>query len=109
MVELYVVTRNICKCVRCGDIIESKNRHDFVRCSCGSIFTDGGSSYVRRGAESVDLIEDMTEYRDKTLEELKSDLIRMEEYNSNYRIIECIPKKICKLLKLESVSQKMNK
>ena len=40
---------NKSKCMRCGDVIESKYRHDFVECSCGSIFVDGGLDYLRRG------------------------------------------------------------
>ncbi len=39
---------NQVKCLSCGDIIRSKNRHDFVRCSCGKIAVDGGSWYQRR-------------------------------------------------------------
>lgn len=53
--------RNRCKCKKCGDIIESTYRHEFVRCSCGSIWTDGGLEYVRRGGE-LDAIEDMDEF-----------------------------------------------
>ena len=41
---------NKCKCKLCGDVIESKDRHDFVRCKCGEIFTDGGDEYIHRGA-----------------------------------------------------------
>ena len=40
---------NRAKCNRCGDIIESRHRHEFVTCSCGSIFVDGGTNYLRRG------------------------------------------------------------
>lgn len=35
------------RCILCGDIIESKYRHDFVECSCGKTFADGGSDYIR--------------------------------------------------------------
>jgi hypothetical protein len=42
--------RNRAKCLLCGDIIESKHRHDFVKCSCGEIFVDGGNEYWRAGA-----------------------------------------------------------
>lgn len=43
--------RNIARCKRCGDIIESKSVHDFQMCSCGSIFVDGGDDYIRRGGD----------------------------------------------------------
>ena len=35
------------KCTLCGDIIESKYRHDYVECSCGYTFVDGGNDYIR--------------------------------------------------------------
>ena len=54
--------RNRCKCNKCKDIIESKHRHDFVRCKCGAIFTDGGTDYIRRGYQSKDDIIDLSEY-----------------------------------------------
>ena len=57
-----VLTRNKCRCLSCKDIIESKHRHDFVWCSCKSIFTDGGLDYIRRGGNSM-LIEDLSEYK----------------------------------------------
>lgn len=41
------------KCSNCGDIIESKHRHDFVMCSCGGLFVDGGSHYFRAGGDYV--------------------------------------------------------
>jgi len=35
------------KCLKCNSIIESKHRHDFVWCSCGSCAVDGGDEYLR--------------------------------------------------------------
>lgn len=35
------------KCLHCGDVIQSKFRHDFVWCSCKSIAIDGGDAYTR--------------------------------------------------------------
>jgi len=57
--------RNRCKCRQCGDIIESKHRHDFVQCKCGAIFTDGGKDYVRRGYKNAGDIIDLSEYKVK--------------------------------------------
>ena len=37
------------KCNRCGDVIQSLFRHDFVQCKCGTCFIDGGSDYTRIG------------------------------------------------------------
>lgn len=43
------LTRNAAECPRCHDVVESKHRHDLVRCSCRGIFVDGGLEYTRRG------------------------------------------------------------
>ena len=40
--------KNIAKCLLCGDIIESKHRHDFVTCKCGNLSVDGGQDYWKR-------------------------------------------------------------
>jgi len=42
--------RNRVKCLVCGEVLESKYRHDFQMCSCeNQTFTDGGTDYFRRG------------------------------------------------------------
>lgn len=41
--------KNKCKCLNCGDVIESKHTHDWVQCGCGAIYTDGGLDYCHRG------------------------------------------------------------
>lgn len=41
--------RNRARCRICGDVIESKYRHDFVECKGGHIFIDGGTDYIRYG------------------------------------------------------------
>lgn len=62
------ILRNRVRCNKCGDVIESKSRHDFVSCSCGAIGLDGGHDYQRlvlaRGVKGDDFT-DMSEY-DKT-------------------------------------------
>lgn len=37
------------RCKVCGDVIQSKYRHDWVACKCRAIFIDGGDSYTRCG------------------------------------------------------------
>ena len=54
--------RNRAQCRKCEDIIESKHRHDFVRCKCGSIFIDGGLEYLRGDAKDLNDIIDLSEY-----------------------------------------------
>jgi hypothetical protein len=38
----YTQTRHAIQCKICLDTIESKHRHDFKMCSCGSVGIDGG-------------------------------------------------------------------
>lgn len=57
------VYRNRAKCLKCGDVIESKTVHDFVQCSCGEIFVDGGHEYFRAGAVNMKNFQPM--YEDK--------------------------------------------
>lgn len=45
------------RCKECGDIIESKHVHDFVRCKCGSIAIDGGDDYMRILGDSWKIAE----------------------------------------------------
>jgi len=49
-------TRNAAQCAKCGDVVESRYRHDFVKCSCGAIFVDGGLDYGRAGGNPEDFI-----------------------------------------------------
>lgn len=39
---------NKIRCKKCGDVIESTNRHDFKFCKCGAAAVDGGKDYLRR-------------------------------------------------------------
>lgn len=39
---------NKIRCKGCNSILESKFRHDFVQCQCGT-FVDGGLDYSRMG------------------------------------------------------------
>ena len=51
---------NRIKCLKCGDILHSKHRHDFVTCKCHEVFLDGGDDYRRVGgdAESIAIVQD---------------------------------------------------
>ena len=58
---------NKIKCKKCGDVIESKYRHDFEICSCwdeegNGCAVDGGLDYLRRLGSSW---EDLSEYSDE--------------------------------------------
>ena len=53
--------RNKIKCLKCGDIIESKSVHDWVQCTCGACYVDGGHDYMRIGGNKEDW-EDLSEW-----------------------------------------------
>ena len=62
------IARSRAQCMRCYHIIESHHRHDFVTCSCGTIFLDGGMDYVRyggagKGDMKLEDINLLTEYK----------------------------------------------
>lgn len=42
------IFQNGAKCLSCGQVLVSTNRHDFNTCSCGNLSVDGGSWYARR-------------------------------------------------------------
>lgn len=35
-------------CLKCGETVYSRNRHDFKYCKCQAIAVDGGHDYLRR-------------------------------------------------------------
>lgn len=43
--------RNAIRCLKCGNVIESKSRHHFQQCQCGACFVDGGKDYRRIGGD----------------------------------------------------------
>jgi hypothetical protein len=56
---------NRVRCRECNEVIESKHRHDFKQCSCGGVFVDGGTDYLRRGwahGAAEDRYEELSEY-----------------------------------------------
>ena len=49
---------NKIKCSQCGEILESKFRHDFQQCQCSNeTFIDGGNDYCRCGGKDPTKIE----------------------------------------------------
>ena len=45
---------NRIKCKFCGDILESKSRHDFKFCSCCKVAIDVGHFYLKRSGNQND-------------------------------------------------------
>jgi hypothetical protein len=63
-----VVVVNKAQCKLCGDVIQSTNRHDFVRCGCGEIAVDGGTSYLKRSAKNLENIIELSETYEENYE-----------------------------------------
>lgn len=63
-----VVVTNKAQCKLCGDVIESKHRHDFKWCKCGEIAVDGGKSYIKRAAKNLGSIIELSETYDEPYE-----------------------------------------
>ena len=63
MEKKWNLIHNRIKCLKCGDVIESTYRHDFVQCSCGACFVDGGHDYMRVGGDPENF-EDMSEWEE---------------------------------------------
>jgi hypothetical protein len=65
------------KCLDCEDILESRDRNDFVRCKCGNSFLDGGDDYFRGGG-SLGPVSDKPFYvaldRDEALQKLLAEV-----------------------------------
>ena len=60
-----VLIRNAIKCLQCNTVLESKYRHDYQACCCSNrAFVDGGLSCIRLGAMKLDLVEDLSEYKE---------------------------------------------
>lgn len=62
------IIRNVAKCNACGNVIESKDRHNFVTCPCGNLSVDGGHDYVRRVYKSAGYTE-LSEWRTESEED----------------------------------------
>lgn len=52
---------NSAQCLKCGEILRSKNRHDYVTCKCGNLSVDGGSWYCKRSYEDQSTVKEMNE------------------------------------------------
>ena len=59
-----MIIRNMIRCKKCGDIIESESIHDFKCCKCGAVAVDGGKDYLRR-LGNLDNIEELSEISEK--------------------------------------------
>lgn len=54
------ILRNMAKCLKCGEVVESKHRHDFRTCKCGNISVDGGTAYIRRSFKDASKMQELS-------------------------------------------------
>jgi hypothetical protein len=84
------ITKNAAQCLQCFDVIESRHRHDYVTCSCGSISVDGGLAYLRASFKDQSLFSSKVETRRYTEQELLEKLTtaysdaKMYSYSASY-------------------------
>ena len=63
------IIKNSIQCKLCKDIIESKSRHDLVKCKCGACAVDGGHDYLRRCATNGECFIELSESMEISEEE----------------------------------------
>ena len=72
-----VLTLNSVRCLECGEVLESKNRHHMSMCNCpNETMTDGGNDYQRWGGKDFDKIENLSQYIIMTEQEYQDMLER---------------------------------
>lgn len=53
---------NAARCTVCDEVLYSRRVHDFISCSGGHVFVDGGTHYARRGADEWSHLEEITDW-----------------------------------------------
>ena len=65
-----VLLKNSVKCLVCGSVLESKTRHNYVKCHCpNETACDGGLEYQRNLAVDLDIVEDLSVWKEISKEE----------------------------------------
>lgn len=59
---------NAAQCLKCGEIVRSRNRHDFRYCKCGNVAVDGGSWYAKRAYKEDNSFKDFIQPFNDVLE-----------------------------------------
>lgn len=79
------IIENSAKCLKCGDKIVSKHRHDYITCSCGNVSVDGGLDYCRRSFKEMDTWIDTSICEDDAPKQTYK--ITMEEVNGDVKTL----------------------
>lgn len=82
MMTKQKIIKNMAQCLLCGDVIESKYRHDYRSCKCLNLSIDGGHFYIKRSLKilSKDGLETYKELSQACSCEDCSDCIRNCEH-----------------------------
>jgi hypothetical protein len=78
-----MILRNSVICSNCKEEIISKHRHDFVKCSCGSVSVDGGHDYQRRVFKDIHSFTDTSIMDDGTHELRRQHLVWGNNYDKD--------------------------
>lgn len=73
------------RCRKCGDIWQSKYRHDFKMCRCGSCYIDGGDDYCRVGGDKKDI--EWIDRKENKRKQLRSNWYTEGKFGEKYREI----------------------
>lgn len=79
------IIENSAKCLKCGDKIVSKHRHDYVTCSCGNVSVDGGLDYCHRSFKEMDTWIDTSIWEEDLPK--TSYTVTMEEVNGDVKTL----------------------
>ena len=73
------------RCRKCGDILQSKYRHDFKMCRCGSCYIEGGDDYCRVGGDKKDI--EWIDRKENKRKQLRSNWYTEGKFGEKYREI----------------------
>ena len=75
------IIENSAKCLKCGDKIVSKHKHDYITCSCGNVSVDGGLDYCRRVFKDIESWIDTSILEDNTSKQSYGETIKGDVNN----------------------------
>ena len=63
---MRTIVLNRAQCAKCGDIIISRHRHDWVHCKCGTISVDGGCWYLKRSFNKPSDVIELSSFEEES-------------------------------------------
>jgi hypothetical protein len=69
------IIQNAAYCKKCNQIVISNSHHDFKTCTCSNVSVDGGTCYLRRSINEIDLYEELTLTSESTLDQIMNKLV----------------------------------